>query len=154
MDVRPAENVPTGKPLADYRFGPRAWEYLDKMRTLCGEKGIQLILIKAPSLYPYWYPQWEEQVEDYAAEHDLLYLNFLELADEIGIDYSTDTYDMGLHMNLSGAEKLSAYLGRVLSEEVGLPDRRGEAHLSAVWDEKLAAYQAEIQAQYEKYGMK
>lgn len=153
VDVRPAENVPTGKPLADYRFGARAWEYLEKMRALCEEKGIKLILIKAPSLYPYWYPQWEEQVEDYAAGHGLMYLNFLELADEIGVDYKTDTYDMGLHMNLSGAEKLSAYLGKVLSEEAGLPDRRDDPRLSALWADKLAAYEAEIQAQYETYGM-
>lgn len=154
VDVRPAENVPKGKPLADYRFGDNAWKYLDMMRSLCEEKGIRLILIKAPSLYPYWYPQWEEQVEDYAAAYGLTYINFLELADEIGIDYSTDTYDMGLHMNLSGAEKLSAYLGRFLSEEVGLPDRRDDPRLSALWEEKLAAYKADIQAQYQAYGMK
>ena len=124
------------------------------MTELCREKGIQLILIKAPSLYPYWYEEWEAQVEDYAEEHDLPYLNFLELADEIGIDYSKDTYDAGLHMNLTGAEKLSMYLGRYLREEAGLEDRRGEAKLRAVWEEKAAAYEAEKQAQYEKYGMK
>lgn len=153
VDVRPAENVPVGKPLSDYSFGENAWKYLDKMTALCEEKGITLILIKAPSLYPYWYEEWEVQVEEYAAEHGLRYINFLELTDEIGIDYQTDTYDAGLHMNLSGAEKLAAYLGRVLAEEVGLPDRRGEEALQAVWEEKIAAYEAERQAQYQHYGM-
>ena len=56
-------------------------------------------------------------------------------------------------MNLSGAEKLSHYLGRLLREDVGLSDRRGEADLSAVWTEKLDAYEAEKLAQYEYYGM-
>jgi len=153
VDVKAAENVPQGKPLADYNFGENAWKYLEKMTKLCDENGIQLILIKAPSLYPYWYPEWEAQVEEYAAANGLPYINFLELTDETGIDYTTDTYDGGLHMNLSGAEKLSRYIGRVLRDEAGVPDRRDEEALSAVWAEKTAAYEAEKQAQYEYYGM-
>mgnify|MGYP001026335656 CR=1 FL=1 len=153
VDVRPAENVPAGKPLADYSFGENAWKYLEKMTALCKEKGIQLILIKAPSLYPYWYPEWDRQGQNYAEEQGLPYLNFLELQEETGIDYATDTYDGGLHMNLSGAEKLSAYFGRYLREEIGLPDRRGEAGLDARWAEKAAAYEAEKLAQYEYYGI-
>ena len=153
VDVRPAENVPVGKPLGDYSFGDNAWKYLDMMAELCREKGITLLLIKAPSLYPYWYDQWEEQVDAYAREKGLAYLNFLELADEIGIDYSRDTYDAGLHMNLSGAEKLADWLGRYLSTEMGVRDRRGEAALERIWAEKIAAYEAEKRAQYEYYGL-
>lgn len=153
VDARPAENVPTGRPLGDYSFGENAWKYLDKMADLCEEKGVQLVLIKAPSLYPYWYPQWEEQVEEYAEGRGLPYLNFLELQEETGIDYTTDTYDGGLHMNLSGAEKLSRWLGEWLMEHTGLTDRRGEEALSQRWEEKLAAYEAEKQRQYEYYGI-
>lgn len=153
VDVRPVEYVPEGRVLSDYSFGERAWEYLDKMTALCQENGIELILIKAPSLYPYWYDEWETQVEEYAREHDLRYINFLEHIDEIGIDYSRDTYDAGLHMNLSGAEKCSHYLGGILTEEFGLADRRDEEELRAVWEEKAAAYEAEKQAQYQYYGI-
>ena len=153
VDVRAAENVPEGKPLADYSFGENAWKYLDMMVELCEKEGIELILIKAPSLYPYWYPQWEEQVEAYAAEKNLPYINFLDIQEETGIDYTTDTYDGGLHMNLSGAEKLSRYMGRYLIDEAGIPDRRSEAELAGRWEEKLAAYEAEKRAQYEYYGM-
>ena len=79
-------------------------------------------------------------MEAYASAHELRYVNFLELQEETGIDYSTDTYDGGLHMNLSGAEKLSVYFGRILSGEMGVPDRRGETELSLSWEEKLAAF--------------
>lgn len=153
VDVRPAGDVPVGKPLGDYSFGPRALEYLDKITDLCQERGVRLVLLKAPSLYPYWYPQWEEQVEEYAARRGLTYLNLLEEAEDIGIDYSTDTYDGGLHMNLSGAEKLTRRLGEFLTRDVGLPDRRGEARLSRRWEEKLAAYRADIAAQRAQYGI-
>lgn len=153
VDVRPAENVPEGRILADYSFGENAWAYLDKIVDLCQESGIRLVLVKAPSLYPYWYPQWEEQVEDYAAEHELPYINFLELTEETGLDFSRDTYDAGLHLNLSGAEKISRYFGEYLQEELGLADRRGESGLAERWQEKIAAYEQDRDAQYEEYGM-
>lgn len=152
VDIKAAGDVPLAKPLGDYRFGRKAWEYLDKMRELCEEEGIELVLIKAPSLYPHWYREWEEQVERYAMAHNLRYYNFLELQEETGINYNTDTYDMGLHLNLSGAEKLSHYFGKVLSGTLGVADRRGEEHLAKVWEEKLAAYEAEKRRQYGQYG--
>lgn len=153
VDVLPAENVPKGRKLLDYSFGDNAWKYLDKMADLCEENKIKLILIKAPSLYPYWYDEYDDQVKEYAKKHNLRYINFLELTDEIGIDYTTDTYDAGLHMNLSGAEKLAEYIGGILSREYGVPDRRNEEELSEIWNKKINAYEAEKAEQYKYYGM-
>lgn len=153
VDVLPAENIPSARRLLDYSFGDNAWKYLNMMKDLCKENGIELILIKAPSLYPYWYEEWDEQVKDYAQKNGLRYINFLEHVDEIGIDYTTDTYDAGLHMNLSGAEKLAEYIGRILSDEYKVPDRRNEEELSAIWEQKIKAYEDEKAEQYEYYGM-
>lgn len=146
-DVRPVETLPEPKKLANYQFADVCYEYLDKIRLLCQEKGVELILIKAPSLYPHWYDEWDQQMVDYAAEYGLTYINFLDHIDEIGLDFSTDTYDQGLHLNLSGAEKLSDYFGTIL-REAGVPDRREDEELSAVWAEKCAAYHAQAEAQY------
>lgn len=154
VDAKAAGSIPEPIPLAEYQFGKNAYRYLDKITQLCQEKGIQLILIKAPSLYPHWYDQWEAQMEEYAGEHDLLYLNFLECTEEVGLDFQTDTYDGGLHLNLSGAEKLSDYFGRILTEKTAVTDRRGEAELDGIWREKLAAYEQEKERQYIQYGMK
>lgn len=153
VDVRPVESIPEPRILSSYEFGENAWEYLDRMRRLCEENGVALVLIKAPSLYPHWYEEWDVQVKEYAGTHGLRYINFLELQDETGIDYSTDTYDAGLHMNLSGAEKLSRYIGRILSKELQIPDRRGEEAWDAAWEEKAAFYESEKEAQYEQYGI-
>ena len=139
-DVKPVDVIPVGQALADYRFSEICYAYLDKMAALCEEKGIRFILIKAPSVYPYWYPQWDAQMAAYAGAHGLLYLNLLELCGEIGIDYATDTYDGGLHLNLYGAEKLSRYFGQFLSARCSLPDMRGDTQLSAVWSKKCEAY--------------
>lgn len=147
VDVLPAENVPKGRPLADYQFGETAYEYLNKMVELCKEQGVELILVKAPSLYPYWYEQWEEQMVDFAKENGLKYYNFLDCIDEIGLDFTQDTYDAGLHLNLSGAEKLSRYFGEKLAADCGMESRRGEDALEAEWTKKLADYEAEIARQ-------
>lgn len=154
VDSKPAENVPEGRKLANYRFGDNAYAYLDRITQLCADNDIELILVKAPSLYPYWYDQWEEQMEEYAAAHGLKYINFLELTQECGLDFSTDTYDAGLHLNLWGAIKITDYLGEVLQRDCGLEDRRGQTHLAEVWEQKLEEYYAEIERQKELYGVK
>ena len=127
-------------PLVDYRFGDNAYYYLDKMVNLCKLHGTELVLVKAPTLSPIWYDEWDAQIVDYAKKHNLRYYNFLDKIDEIGIDWDTDTYDQGLHLNVYGAEKLSKYFGRILSEELGLPDHRTEALPSAIWTEKCETY--------------
>ena len=127
-------------PLVDYTFGDNAYYYLDKMVELCEAHGTQLVLIKAPSLSPIWYDQWDEQMVEYAKEHDLLYINFLDLIDEVGIDWNTDTYDQGLHLNVYGAEKLAHYFGRILSEELGVADHRDDPEISAKWAKKCETY--------------
>ena len=105
VDIKPVGYIPKGRMLADYSFGENSYYYLEKMTKLCKDNGIDLILIKSPSVYPYWYPEWDQQMVDFAKENDLTYINFLNIAeDEIGIDYSKDTFDGGLHLNLSGAE--------------------------------------------------
>ena len=140
IDVKPAQTFPKPKKLANYEFGENSWKYLEKMRKLCEGKGIQLILVKAPSLYPAWYDEWEDQIEEYAKTYELPYYNFLELTDEVGIDFTKDTYDGGLHLNLSGAEKMGAYFGKILREEFQVPDRRNDEKIASVWAEKCAAY--------------
>lgn len=140
IDTKPVNVIPEGRKLPDYQFGSNAYAYLDMMTELCKEKGIELILIKSPSVYPYWYPEWDAQMVQYAKDHNLTYINFLESAEEMGIDYSQDTYDGGLHLNLSGAEKFTDYFGRILSETHGMKDHREDTRLTKIWQEKIDFY--------------
>ena len=143
--ISPKTSDREGRPLADYTFSEIGFTYLEKMRALCEEKGVEFILVKAPtnSWKYYWYDEWEEQIVEWATQKDVPYYNFIPLDEEIGIDWSTDTYDAGVHLNVYGAEKLTSYFGNILVEEYGFADRRGETELDAVWAEKLAAYQKE-----------
>jgi hypothetical protein len=139
-DVKPVETIPVGKPLPDYTFGENSYKYLDMMDKLCKDNGIELVLIKAPTIYPVWYDQWDEQMVQYAKEKGLQYYNLLELSDEAGIDFQTDTYDAGLHLNVYGAEKLSIYFGNILKTEFGLTDRHGDETLDGIWQNKTEFY--------------
>lgn len=139
----------------DEAFGSYPMEYLEKIRKTCEKNGITLILMKAPSLAPEWHDSENVQIVEYAKKHNLAYINFYELLEETGIDFETDTYDGGLHMNLSGACKLSDYLGKVLTEQYGMEDHRADEKISAVYAEKYKFYQDMIKKQeqeLEKYG--
>lgn len=152
VDVAPVVEVWEEEEPESYEFGENAWLYMDKLTQLCKKEGIELVLIKAPSISPMWYEEYEEQVTEYAKENNLLYINYLDLVDEIEIDYSEDTYDEGLHMNLSGAEKLSKHLGKVLKETYQLTDHKSDLKLKKVWDEKVDFYNKMKQDQYDELG--
>lgn len=139
-DVEPMKKLPTAPVLDDYTIGARCWEYLDKMRELCDANGAELVLIKSPSLWPHWYDEWDAQISAYAEKYGLRYINLLDSSDEIGLDMQTDTYDAGLHLNIYGAEKLSRYFARILSEELGVHDRSGDETIAADWQAKCKAY--------------
>ena len=151
IDVDGTEKLYTGQPLTNYEFADVCWEYLDKMRVLCEENGVELILMKAPTGTPdwYWYDQWDVQIKEYAGEHGLRYYNFLENVEEIGIDFTTDTYDRGGHLNLSGAEKLSTYFGRILLEEMDMTSHHGEEEYEQIWTTLTEQYN-QIKATQEK----
>lgn len=143
-------SVPAAVPLENYELPALCWDYLDRMRQLCEEHGVRLVLIKAPSLYPHWYDEWDAQVTEYVERHGLNYYNLLKISDDIGIDWSCDTYDMGLHLNVDGAEKLSAYFGGVLREECGVTDRRGDDAYASRWDEISRSYYNEKESRKNK----
>ncbi len=149
VDTKPVTELPQPIPLADYRFSETDWRYLDMIRDCCREHDITLILIKSPSCYPFWYDEWDKQIADYAAANDLIYINFLAHQEETGIDYTTDTFDAGQHLNLAGAEKAGAWFGKILAEQPGVSDRRSDPAMVSRWEKKIAFYE-KMKASQEK----
>ena len=150
QNIKPADSLPAKRELATYEFSQKNYEYLDEIYSLCKENNITLILMKAPSLYPYWYQEYDEQIKKYAEEKNIDYYNFIDVINDIGIDYNTDTYDGGLHLNLNGATKLSKYFGRILKEKYNLTDYRDYDIIKQRYEEKLKEYYKEIKDGYEK----
>ncbi len=139
--VKPMDSDRVGEELSDYTLPAISFEYLDKMKSLCEKNGAELVLIKSPTnTWKYWwYDEWDKQICDYADKNGLDYYNFIN-NEEIGIDWSYDTYDGGYHLNVTGAEKFTSYFGKILSEKYALDDQRGDKNISDVWDEKYNDY--------------
>lgn len=144
QSVKPVGKLPAKRALPNYQFSEICYSYLEKITALCKENGVELILIKAPSLYPYWYEEYDRQIADFALENGLAYYDFTDRIDEIGLDFQTDTYDAGLHLNLDGAVKLSHYFAEILAEEHGIPDHRNDADIAEKYNAKLEQYDREV----------
>jgi hypothetical protein len=153
-DVKPVGALPSQRALPDYAFREVSYEYLDKITRLCRDRGISLILVKSPAVYPFWYDEWDEQIRSYAESNGLPFYNLLKLSDEIGIDMNTDTFDAGIHLNVSGAEKTAVYFGGLLADYLGLAGHKDEPDVRAEWDRKILAYnamKAKQEAELEEY---
>lgn len=113
-------------------------EYLDKIKELCDKNDITFVLFHVPTSDSANYAKYKA-IKEYADARDLDYLEMNLFNDEIGIDWSTDTSDGGDHLNLFGAEKTSSYLGKYLTENYSLPDRRNDTSYSN-WNDDYEYY--------------
>ena len=153
-DVDPQTFLPKPIPRISYKFDDYSMYYLDQIRLLCEEKGITLLLVRAPIEYR-WHKQWDTTVEEYAAKYGLTYINFNNYSKEMGIDMSTDTYDGGQHLNIYGAEKLSVFFGKYLMDNYGLTDYRTVPEVAKEYEKDVAFYnwmRDDQLAEIEKYG--
>ena len=63
---------------------------------------------------------------------------------KVPVDWQTDTRDAGDHTNLSGAMKVSSFIGKYLSDTYSLPNHAGdEAYRS--WNEAFVRYESRLQ---------
>ncbi len=117
--------------------------YLRRILDLCAEKGIYPILVQIPFAANEDLQRIANSAQDIADAYGIPYLNMNYV--ENLINYDTDQQSQ-THLNASGAAKTTAWLGKVLSEEVGVPDRRGDASYQP-WQEAASAYHAQLREQ-------
>ena len=102
-------------------------EYLDKFVKLCNEKNIPLLLTFLPFDYS------EQSKNDmafllyYSSKNSINYLDGNTLLN--AICQTTDfynTYKDNSHLNLSGAQKMTDYIGAYICKHYDIPDRRND----------------------------
>lgn len=118
--------------------------YLKKIIEICRGKDIPLMLYSAPSPVNYNTAK-HNAIQDYADKHNLPYLDLNYKTKELKINWKEDSYDKGDHLNVFGAEKVTAYMGEYLAEKYDLPDHRGEAEYEE-WDRLAEMYRQEFLA--------
>jgi len=91
--------------------------YLRKIRELCDENGIKLIMMSAPSPNNW---TWDKHngAALWAAENEVPFYDMNLASDEVGIDWQTDCLDGGDHINYYGACKTTNYMAERFNEEI------------------------------------
>lgn len=116
-------------------FNPTARDYLDKMVGLCNDNGIPLVIVASP--YTKFTIDKHNAAQQYADEHGIRFIDINEenTYNELEYDFAVDNHDME-HPNLSGANKITDYLGKVFTEEYGLT-----GHVDEQWESTKPAYE-------------
>ena len=137
----------------ELELSPKHLEYIHKLYELSKENNFSLVFIKAPYVFDtssILSPQDQKRrynaMRGLADEYGIPFLDFNTPEYNCGIDWETDTYDAGAHLNIDGAEKFTDALGAYLSAHYDLPDRRGDpAYVS--WDEAYEKYLSFVKAE-------
>lgn len=119
---------------------------LDKIVKLCRDNNCELVLTKIPvysrtdgtnkewvSIKPEILRQWCD-----GAGVTFLDLNTLD----VGIDWGTDTWDKGTHLNMSGAEKVSSFYTEWLENHCAF-DNSADAKVDGEWRRQLDVFHRE-----------
>lgn len=114
--------------------------YIKKFIDLCQKKNIKIIMTELPSPIV-WSLAKNISVNELANKYNIKFIDFNLMNKEIELNWNDDTYDKGGHLNVYGAEKVSNYIGRVLSEEYNLPDHRNDKEIADDWNETLKNYE-------------
>lgn len=122
-------------------IGERAGKYMDRIVELCQEKGIPLLLVEIPSTDS-WNLAKSQTTQAYAQEKGLPFIDLNYVMEGFDFDWMLHTSDNGDHLNVWGAEAVTAYLGRYISEHYEIPDRRGD-DAYAQWEADVLIYEAD-----------
>lgn len=114
--------------------------YLRRIIETCLNHGIYPMIVQIPFSESEELQAIANSAQDIADEYGITFIN-MNYVDDI-IDPETDQQSQ-THLNVAGAAKASSYLGNILSEVVGVPDRRGQEGYEA-WDEAVEEYHDEI----------
>lgn len=89
---------------------------LDEMVQRCRQQGIEVILCTIPFEGEYKYGEF---ISAYARKHDLVYLNYFEKMEELGLSCDED-FRNAEHVNDLGARKITEDLGAYLTAHYNL----------------------------------
>ena len=113
--------------------------YLRRLVKDCRRRGIEVLLVNLPYPADKDSQYYSNGVNTIAEELGVNYLDFLEEADYF--NFNTDMNDSYGHINDSGSQKVTKYLGEYLLSHYDLPDRRQDRALGD-WNQRLEEYKA------------
>lgn len=98
---------------------------LNQLLAWCRGRQVPVLFVVCPYTITPDQQRVYNQIKSMVEEAGFDFLNANEHYQEIGIDFRTDFFDTR-HVNILGARKYTAWLGKLLQTRYGLPDHRGE----------------------------
>lgn len=125
--------------------------YINEIIKLCKDRNIKLIFITIPTATSGpignqvldWSLNKSRQIEKLADKSGIEFIDFNlpQIQEKIEFDWLKDSSDCGNHLNVYGAEKVSSYIGQVLSEEYNLVDHRNDKEIADAWNKAAKKYE-------------
>lgn len=112
-------------------------EYLCKMIEECQSRGVEVLLINIPYPADENLQRWANSVDLLAEQYGVNYLNLPY--EDTGVDFFSDMYDSGSHLNPSGARKITSFIGQYIMEHYEIPNR-SQNMAYADWNDTYRAY--------------
>lgn len=117
-------------------------KWLRKIIELTKKNDVELCLFLAPMSLTTQEQMQMDYVEELAEEEGIPFLNFVDLRDKIKFDSQQDFEDWG-HVNYRGAVKVTAALGRFISQNYAIEDHTGDERYE-LWERDSATRKHEL----------
>ena len=99
-------------------------DYFEKIKKLCDNNNIKLVLIGNPSKLSWDYAK-VSTINKIAKDYDLEFID-MNTDNLLNINWFNETKDKGRHLNYRGAKKVSKFIGNYLKETNLLEDHRND----------------------------
>ncbi len=119
-------------------------EVIIMMVEYCRENGVTPVFMSVPSTRNWNYARHNAMVE-LSQELGVDYYDLNVGEHQVVVDWGTDTYDAGDHLNHSGATKVGRSIAPLLAQTYALADHREDGDY-ATWLEALERYHQKIDA--------
>ena len=127
------------KPIAQINI-----EYLEKIKKLCEENNVELVMISVPSLVS-WNSQRANSTLKIAKDLNIKFID-LNLDETIIIDWSNESKDKGDHLNYKGTAKVTKWFGEYIKTNNLAEDHRNDKKYAS-WEEAYQKFLIEFPEQ-------
>lgn len=100
-------------------------DWLNELLEMSRDNNFELVLFEAPMKLTDSNMRVLNAAKAFAGEHDIPFILFNELVDELEFNQGLDMTD-DFHCNADGAVKVTSYFGEYLASNYDLPDHRGD----------------------------
>lgn len=115
-------------------------KYIKMIVELCKENDIKLLLNEVTTPLMWSLPK-NNATKKIADEYEIDFIDCNLAQEDIKIDWTKDFHDKGGHLNIYGAEKVSNYIGKILSEKYNIPNHKNDANIADEWNAEAQRYE-------------